>query len=478
MIKRYLTLFSLAGVLSLTSCMNWLDVKPNDRISEDATFSTQRGFEMALNGVYVDLNDDALYGRSLSYEFLEIIAQRYNITKDADTRYQIMRFNYRNMAVESRIASIWERAYHLISNINLILKNCEDRREVLSDAYYNLIKGEALALRAYLHFDLFRMFGPVYVNADKITTTLPYYKGFQLVVAESLTAEAFMKSVLEDLDNAADYLKEDPIFEQQPLAANGANSFYGWRGLRMNYYAVKLLKARAALYMGDKETALAAAKEVIEVQEEKFPWVDGSNISNSLDNPDRVFSSELVFALQNVERNSIYSDNYDWENLKITSMLAPLDNVVTGMFENRMSDYRYRAFMSSTFSNGGTSYKSVNKYKALNVDTLYNQLIPMLRVSEAYYIAAECTEDETTAKGYLNTVLNARDIPDMPAYQSVDEVLDLEYYREFWLEGQLFFYYKRKNYPEIYSATDLNATVAMSATSYVFPKPESETQYN
>ncbi len=474
--KRYLILI-ITGVI-LSSCNNWLDVKPNDRISEDATFSTQRGFEMALNGVYIDLNDNALYGQSLSYELLEIIAQRYNINKDADSRYQAMTFNYRSLTMESKIANIWETGYHLISNINLILKNCEERREVLSDAYYNLIKGEALALRAYMHFDLFRLYGPVYQLADGVQKTIPYYKEFRLVVAESLTAEDFMKAVMEDLNAAATYLKDDPILEQKPQAVNDANAFYGWRVLRMNYYAVKLLQARAALYMGDKVTALEAAKEVIAVQEDKFPWVENAAISSSSDNPDRVFSSELVFALQNVNRGTIYTDYFDWENLKITSMLAPLDNVVTTMFENRLSDYRYKAYMSSTFSNAGTSYKAVNKYKAINADTLYNQMIPMLRVSEAYYIAAECEEDETTAKAYLNTVLNARDLPNMPSYQSVEGVLDLEYYREFWLEGQLFFYYKRKNYPEIYSATEPGGTVPISYSNYVFPIPESETQYN
>lgn len=474
--KKYLFLI-LVG-FTLSSCNNWLDVKPNDRISEDATFSTQRGFEMALNGVYIDLNDNALYGRTLSYELIEIVAQRYAINVDANTWTQAMKFNYTSLAMKSKIASIWETAYHLISNVNLILKNCEERREVLSDAYYNLIKGEALALRAYLHFDLFRLYGPIYERADKASGTLPYYKQFQLYLSESLTAENFMLAVLEDLENAEDYLKDDPIFTQNPQAPNDANSFYGWRNLRMNYYAVKLLQARAYLYMGNKPAALEAAQKVIAVQEEKFPWVEQAAIATGLDNPDRVFSTELLFALQNGSRNEIFTSNFDSENLKITSILAPLDNVIQSMFEYTTSDYRYRAYMNTTFNSSGVSYKAINKYKAINIDTLYNQLIPMLRVSEAYYIAAECENDENIARGYLNTVLNARNLQDMPTYYTVQDYLDLEYWREFWLEGQLFFYYKRKNYSEIFSATDPDGLISVSYNNYIFPKPESETQYN
>ncbi len=54
--------------LLLSSCESWLDVKPNDRISEEATFSTPRGFELALNGVYVDLNKTSLYGQALTWD--------------------------------------------------------------------------------------------------------------------------------------------------------------------------------------------------------------------------------------------------------------------------------------------------------------------------------------------------------------------------------------------------------------------------
>ena len=82
--------------------------------------------------------------------------------------------------MKTRVENIWAQAYSLISNINLILKNCEDRREVLSDEYYNLIKGEALGLRALLHFDLFRLWGPVYRQASETALTIPYYVEFSI----------------------------------------------------------------------------------------------------------------------------------------------------------------------------------------------------------------------------------------------------------------------------------------------------------
>lgn len=60
------------------------------------------------------------------------------------------------------MSGCWNRSYALLNNVNTILEHCESDRNVLDDTYYHMIKGEALALRALLHFELFRIFGPSY----------------------------------------------------------------------------------------------------------------------------------------------------------------------------------------------------------------------------------------------------------------------------------------------------------------------------
>ena len=68
---------------------------------------------------------------------------------------------------------------------------------------------------------------------------------------------------------------------------------------------------------------MKAAKEVIEVQERLFPWIDPASLSTSSENLDRMFSTELVFALQNVNRKTIYTGSFDSDNLKIGSIVDP-----------------------------------------------------------------------------------------------------------------------------------------------------------
>ena len=69
---------------------------------------------------------------------------------------------------------------------------------------------------------------------------------------------------------------------------------------------------------------------------------------------------------------------------------------------------------------------------------------PLIRMSEMYYIASETEPNLVAATDYLNLVRNHRGLPDLDA-TLIDLPSELlkEYKREFYGEGQLFFYYKR-----------------------------------
>ena len=58
-----------------------------------------------------------------------------------------------------RIENIWLKAYNAIANINNELEYLEKEKSILDPINYAIIKGELLGLRAYVHFDLIRLFG-------------------------------------------------------------------------------------------------------------------------------------------------------------------------------------------------------------------------------------------------------------------------------------------------------------------------------
>ena len=103
--KTYL--YILAGLLTFSSCNDWLDVDPKTSIPADKEF----GFKDALTGIYLKLTDTELYARNLTYGYLDELAGIYedhSLSNDAD-RTDI--YDYTDEA-ESRINGIYVKMYN------------------------------------------------------------------------------------------------------------------------------------------------------------------------------------------------------------------------------------------------------------------------------------------------------------------------------------------------------------------------------
>ena len=249
------------------------------------------------------------------------------------------------------------------------------------------------------------------------------------------------------------------------------------RNLRLNYYAVKALLARAYLYMGEKSLAAEQAQDVIDAHNRPgyFPFVESADIFAS--EPDRVFSSEILFGLQNLNVSTLYSALFDATTLKAESLLDPRADVIDELYSGGdVDDYRYRSSLSRSAEVGGNNFAIFEKY--MGGDSIYSQIIPMLRVGEMYYIKAEAQMESDPEGAYqvLQEFLTHRGVAS-PSISTPQELLDSEYRKEFFGEGQLFFYYKRLNRTSIPSAYG-TGDVEMGSAEYVLPIPDGETQYN
>jgi starch-binding outer membrane protein, SusD/RagB family len=149
--------------LFLVSCKKWIDVKPSDRLTEDQLFSTTKGYLNALNGIYIGMTDAALYGDSMTVSVLDVMGQYYIMSSTTHRFYPYATFGYIDNSVRITFDNMWKKAYELIVNCNVIIERCgEDGNGVLTNPYFGIVKGEALALRAMLHLDMLRLFGPIY----------------------------------------------------------------------------------------------------------------------------------------------------------------------------------------------------------------------------------------------------------------------------------------------------------------------------
>ena len=211
---------SLAAGLAFTisSCSNWLDVQPKTEVKQDKMFETESGFKDALVGCYMLMGDASLYGRELTYTFLEVLAQQYEFVNTFNPYQNVKLYSYSTSNVESMINGIWSKQYKVIANLNAILEYIEDEKKILHPVNYANIKAQALGLRAFLHFDLLRMFGwgdlvNTPSNLDKLC--IPYVTRYSKETTKQSTVREVLQYIHADLAVAEDLLAYNDVYHQK-----------------------------------------------------------------------------------------------------------------------------------------------------------------------------------------------------------------------------------------------------------------------
>ena len=74
--------FLLVIVLGSSGCSDWLDVQPKTSVPEEDLFADEFGFQDALTGFYLKMGESSLYGRELTYNYMEMLAGRYEYAPD------------------------------------------------------------------------------------------------------------------------------------------------------------------------------------------------------------------------------------------------------------------------------------------------------------------------------------------------------------------------------------------------------------
>jgi len=453
----------------ISSCKKWLDVKPGTQVLQDEMFSTEAGFNQALLGSYLQMGT-GLYADNLTMTTISAMGQNYQATSTGHPLLEHAKYNYAAPAVKSSILTIWSNMYKAIGGVNNILGHIDQAKGVFFKNHYNLVKGEALGMRAYMHFDLLRMFGPVPINGASVKA-IPYITTFDKQVTPLNTTKEVTELCLKDLDEAEQLLSvyQEIIYNTEA----SADEFTNYTRNHFNYWAVKALKARIYLYSGDKVKALQYAKEV--VASGKFPFVNRSTFNLS-SNQDRTFSTEHIFALNLPLTKTLVDQrfrldgntSFQSQTFYLTSAtMNTLFDVATG----GSTDYRY---LYNIKTSNGYSYSNKFWQDGITNLQLSNQ-IPLIRLSEMYYIAAEATPDLTEALDLLNKIRTQRAIPTiitpLNELTRMQEIAK-EYNKEFYAEGQLFFYYKRLGILPV-----PRSTVTMTAQTYVFPLPDNEIEF-
>ena len=77
--KFYTKIILGLSALLLTSCNDWLDLKPDTQATEEEVYATGNGFRSVLNKLYKSMGGASLYGRELSFGMLDCMSQQYQL---------------------------------------------------------------------------------------------------------------------------------------------------------------------------------------------------------------------------------------------------------------------------------------------------------------------------------------------------------------------------------------------------------------
>lgn len=481
--KNFTTYLLVLCTMLFTACESFLDVHPSTEIEASDLFDTEDGYKDALNGLYISMTSTSLYGRDLTYGLLDVIGNVYYDAGSGVYGYALMH-DYENAEVEGLINAIWREGYNVIANANSLIENLELKEPTFfAEDNYNVIYGEALAVRALMHFDLLRLFAPSLAN-DPAASGIPYVTQLSYNITPTSSVDASLDAILADLERASEMLAEsDPVYTNREITGNDDGGYLLDRYYRLNYYAVKAIMAQAYLWKGENAEALASAQEVI--NSERYIWTSVDYVATSEpEDRDRTFTSETIFALQSnqIEDNilgylygarventaPIFVTYSSWLDLDPESQIFPAST--------HSSDWRNSYFIEP--QGDVDNYYVSSKLWQTNMPVEYTRRMPVLRLPEMYLICAEA--DIANAPEYLNEIRRHRgvtaEVTTTAAPELLDEIL-LEYYREYITEGKLFYYSKRHNRDYVGGGTYYNLTMPFDLEDYTLPMPQQEIEY-
>lgn len=129
--------------------------------------------------------------------------------------------------------------------------------------------GRSLALRAFLQFDMLRLFAPAPVTQPGGRKFIPYINVYPSYISNPKTVDECLTLITEDLKEAKKLLWQiDTAKSFSPsvtfeMSGTGDNIFFYRRGYHMNYWAATALLARVYLYAQKETEALEQANEII-----------------------------------------------------------------------------------------------------------------------------------------------------------------------------------------------------------------------
>lgn len=456
--NKYLIIGLAVGTI-LSSCSDFLDREPSTELPAEGSITTLFNLQNTVNGVgYAIVQGRMTYGGEYTL-YADMLSGDFKVIKDYGQSSAIAMYTITQHDALPDYGYYY--FYNALANANQALENVpniictEDEKATLNDLH-----GQLLAWRGLLHFDLARMFCHIPSTVSNLDEP-----NSGLVISDQVFEPSY-KGTRSTLKQTYDQIITD-FTDAMKLIGKDKNLGY------LNYWACLTLRARAYLYLGKYDLALADAKEVIASSPYSL-----YTMAEYADVWDKQGTSEAILELlvtdnYNAQRNSpgYYTSSTGYPECGFNP-----DSELFQYLINTEDDVRSRLISDETSTKVGGYYPA--KYPGRS-GSIYVNNPKIIRLSEVYLIAAESAyylSDETAAAEYVNElrrnrIANYADV----ASVTLDDIL-FEYEKELFAENQIAFAYWRNK-------RSIQPSMITSAINYdndrtILPIPQGEIDLN
>lgn len=362
----------LAVIVLLTSCSDFLDIKPK---SVDLPNNT-----VTLRGLLEDDKTNRGYNNLWKYRSDEIDFPSYSSDLNLENANSRFYFMDEEVQLNGEHDGTWEDLWNQISKMNTITDNVKTASGLPNDLKF--IELNAIYKRVWFYFELVNMYCKPYNNSvkDAANSGLPYLRSFTITKSlERLTLGETYAEMIKDLEYILDLVGE-----------TSTNTEY------VNKKSVYGMLAKIYLNMGNYDLAGSyAEKSFNAVNLEDYNSLSETDPVN--DRPMNISEyTETIYLKYTYVKGGI-------ELSEINTNDMVLSDKTIAAFSDKDNDLRWLRFVK--YSESQEQYKSGNFLK--------NYSLTGIQVPEMMLIAAECecrNSDGVYSKaiGWVNAIREKR----------------------------------------------------------------------
>ncbi len=426
-------------LLVTVSCDKWFEAEPQGGGESGAkVFDNEASFRDYMNGIYTGLRSTELYGSNLTLGGVEFLAQSFDPYAGAEA-WAKMDFGSEMGQNVSREA--YTKLYAAIYQCNDILRLFAEKKDVdFIAGSREMMVAEARGLRAFLHFELLKLYSPAY-TVDSGASNILWMESTQAKGVQMTTAQLTDKVISELSAAAAELAKYDPIvtgvgYDELSLLGTAPID----RVWKLNYYGCLAAEARALMSRGTAEDFGKAYGLLTEIIGE-----GGYAFVRTVSGTDYEFSAEFIFALPSPEKGfcalseELFAPAPDGRGMMISAQLP---------IEGLHADDRRRNWFDAdnTMRTKFAPTSKIDKWKT-------TPAIPVIKIGEVYLMAAEAAAKSNQLPagiGQFNDFMTQRNsesmkLPDTATQTQLMDAVDKQYRYEFMGEGVRYHFCKRLN---------------------------------